>query len=131
MNLGEYRRICSNSGKVSASRGSVLIMILVIMGTLTIFGGLLMILAHNRVLLTQIEIDGAKAFFLAEAGIAQSIHELKHQLDPDGDGVGTIKERFLGEGWFTVIHDAKTTEIRSMGEVNGVKRTLQIQYAIN
>ena len=118
---------CHPSGK----KGAALFLVLVIVTFLSSFGGVLAVLAHNRYLLTQLEIDRVKAISLAEAGIAQAIHELKTQKDEDGNGLGNISIRNLGEGSFSVIHKSKTSEIRSTGLVNGVRRTLQVRYALN
>jgi len=113
------------------SKGLSFILILIVISTLTVLGGTLLLMVHNRVLLVQIEMDRTKAFFIAEAGISQSIFELKSQIDQHGDGVGNISRQSFGEGYFQVIHLASTGEIRSTGTVNSISRTVQIQYVSN
>lgn len=115
----------------NGKRGAALFLVLIIISSLSVFGGILMILGYNCVLASQLETDRVKAFFLAEAGIAQSVYEIKNKKDEDKDGLGTIRQKQLADGYFTVIHNVKTSEIRSTGIVNGTRRTLQIKYAIN
>ena len=115
----------------NGKHGAALFLILMIISSLSVFGGILMLLGFNRILSAQLETDRVKAVFLAEAGIAQAIYEIKSKNDADKDGLGTIKQKMIGDGYFTVIHNVKTSEIRSTGVVNGVRRTIQIKYAIN
>ena len=121
------------NGKPRQSRrlGAALFLVFLVITSLSIFGGILIVLVINRAEMAQLEIDRSKAFFLAEAGLAQSIHELKTQEDLDGDGVGNIASRNLGDGNFRVLHFSSTGEIRSTGTVNHVSRTLQIKYISN
>lgn len=111
--------------------GAVLFLVFLVVTSLSIFGGVLIILVISRAEQAQLEIDRAKAFSLAEAGIAQSIHELKTQVDMDGDGMGTIASRNLGDGNFRAVHFSSTGEISSTGTVNHVSRTVQIKYIAN
>ena len=115
----------------NGKRGAALFLVLMIISTLSVFGGILMVLSNNRVLMCQLEADRVKAIFLAEAGLADAVHELKTNSDPDRNGLGTLAEKKLGDGVYSVTHDPKTNEIRSSGTVNGVTRTLQIRYAVN
>lgn len=119
------------NGNNHSNKGAALFLVLVVITSLSVFGGVLMLLSDNRMLMAGLEIDSAKALSLAEAGIAQAIFEIKTQIDKDKDGYGNIKPTALGSGVYFTSHKASTQDIISTGEVNGVKRTIQIKYALN
>ncbi len=87
-------------------------------------------LLFSRMTLSLLNIDRLKAFYLAEAGIAKSINELKKDTDDDRNGVGNIKPSKLGDGVFFASHNFQTSTITAVGEVNHVKRTIQIKYTV-
>lgn len=74
------------------------------------------------------QLDRLQALYLAEAGIAESIHELKWNTDSDGNGMGNIIETPLGPGSYQARHDFRTTSITATGKVGDVIRTVQIKY---
>jgi Tfp pilus assembly protein PilX len=113
------------------NRGAALFLVLIIVSSLSVFGGVLMVLVQNRFLLTQLEIDRVKAISLAEAAISLSVHELKTQEDEDENGLGNVAERAIGEGLCFAEHRTKTGEILATGEANGVRRTVEVRYKSN
>ena len=74
------------------------------------------------------QIDRLQALYLAEAGIAKSINELKFDTDLDGNGIGNIDEAFLGRGTYQANHDFRTSSITAEGTVGDITRTVQIKY---
>lgn len=90
-----------------------------------------MIYVSDRLIMSQLEVDRIKAFSLAEAGLSQAIFELKFQRDTADDGIGIVRKHVLGDGYFYVHHVPPTQELVSTGVVNGVRRTVQIKYALN
>ncbi len=120
-------------GKIlqNGKNGATLIIFLIVVTVLSSLGAVLMVFTHNRMMLCQLEIDKVKAITLAEAGVSQSIHELKTSVDVDSDGLGTIKKRKFGNGYFYVTHSVKNNGIRSTGVSNDVKRTIYVKYALN
>ena len=76
--------------------------------------------------------DETKARYLAEAGIAFALYQLRaggtleNSVDAEGDPV----KYPLGEGFYTVIFEPEESLITSSGVVNGIKKTLQLQYNV-
>ena len=111
-------------------QGTILLTVIIVLIFLAVLGMSLLGLVFSRVTLTMLAIDRLKAFYLAEAGIAKSIYELRTDIDSDGNGLGNISPTKLGEGMFSARHDFQTFTITATGEVNKVKRTIQIKYAV-
>jgi hypothetical protein len=112
-------------------QGSILIIVILIMSTLSVFGGLLLGMVYDRFLNYELEADRAKALYIAEAGVSYSIWELKMNKDIEGNGFGNIQKYDFGGGYFTVNHNPETREIVSMGVFNDVRRTVSIIYESN
>ncbi len=120
-----YPRISASNSK----RGAVLITVIIILAFLAVLGMSLVAFLFSRSVHNQMELDRLKALYLAEAGIAASLYELRVDIDYDGDGVGNIPERKLGDGTYRVRHGFQTSTITSTGIVNDARRTVQIRYS--
>lgn len=114
----------------SGKKGTILLTVIVVLVFLTTLGMALLGMLFSRATLSMLAIDRLKAFYLAEAGIAKAIHELKTDIDYDGNGVGNILPTQLGGGSFSAGHNFQTSTIMAVGEVNKIKRTLQIKYSV-
>jgi len=84
---------------------------------------------HSSTSYSQVQLDRLKAIYLAEAGLAKSIWELRYDIDTDGNGVGNILRTKLGSGEFWSRHNFQASTITATGEVNRSRRTLQIKYS--
>ncbi|MBI4372477.1 MAG: hypothetical protein HY585_01970 [Candidatus Omnitrophica bacterium] len=116
------------NGKLHAKRGSILIVCLIILSTLTVYGGVLISVVFERSLNIDMEVNRLQSLYLAEAGLAISLHEVKSLNDIDGDGLGTIPPTQLGNGTYSAIHDTGTLSITGIGEVNEIQRKVRIKY---
>ena len=112
----------------SKRRGSILIACLIILATLTVYGGVLVSMVYERSINIRVEVDRLQSLYLAEAALARSLNEVKTMSDFDGDGLGTIRRTKLGSGIYYAIHDPGTLAITGVGDVNGVVRRVQIKY---
>ena len=112
------------------AKGTILLTVIVVLVFMATMGMSLLGMLFSRATLSMLAIDRLKAFYLAESGIAQSIHELKTDTDSDGNGVGNVLLVKLGGGEFSARHNFQTSTITAVGEVNHTKRTLQIKYAV-
>lgn len=113
---------------VKNESGAILIMVLIVYSSLVIFSGLVFSLVVDDAQRVEMEQSRVQALYLAEAGISQAMFELKNYADTDDNGIGTVAKRALGTGSFYVRHDAKRLTIISVGEVNGIRRELEMQY---
>ena len=119
---------CLRNGKNRPRRGSILIACLIILATLTVYGGVLVSVVYERSLNVRLEVDQLQALYLAEAALAKAINEVKSLKDVDGDGLANIPITKLGSGIYYAKHDPGTLAIVGVGEVNGVKRRVRIKY---
>jgi Tfp pilus assembly protein PilX len=112
------------------SKGAILMTVIVVLIFLSVMGMSLLGMLFARSTVSMLEIDRLKSFYLAEAGIAKSVYELRHNIDYSGDGIGNVSRTKLGEGEFWAAHNFITSTITATGEVNKVKRTIQIKYSV-
>jgi hypothetical protein len=110
-------------------RGSILIVCLIILSTLTVYGAVLISVVHERSLGVSLQVERLQAIYLAEAALSKSIDEIKSLADRNGDGLGTIPKTRLGNGIYFAVHNPATFTIAGVGEVNEVRRTVKIKYA--
>ena len=103
--------------------------VIVILVFLSVLGLSLVTLLLSRVSTANLELDRLQALYLAEAGIAKSVHELKYDKDFDANGIGNVAVTALAGGTFKASHDFQLSSITSVGEVNGIRRRIQIQYS--
>ena len=118
----------SKDGK-PAEHGSILIACLIILSVMTVYGAVLISVVYERSLGVSLSMDRTEALYLAEAGLAQALHEIKLLEDQDGDGIGTLPRKPLGHGVYFATHDPANLAITAIGEVNGVQRKVRIQYS--
>lgn len=103
-------------------------MVILILVFISVLGMSSIAFMQSRILKNTLETDRLKAYYLAEAGLAQAIHELKEDKDMDGNGLGTIKPTELGGGIYKASHNLDTFTIIGYGEYNDIERRVQIQY---
>jgi len=106
-----------------------LISVLLLLAFLSLVGAALVNFTFNLLTLTNAETDSVKAIYLAEAGIASGIKELKEGKDTDQDGLGNIPARKLGDGYFIVKHNPEIFTLSATGVVNKIKRSVEINYS--
>ncbi len=99
-------------------KGMILIWFYVLIAVLVIMGGSLYALSFQESMLTTIDQARDKAFYLAEAGLDQKLHDLK------AGNTSNISSTSLGDGTYSVTYDATTKRISSTGTVNGVSKTV-------
>ncbi|MEK6715038.1 MAG: pilus assembly PilX N-terminal domain-containing protein [Candidatus Omnitrophota bacterium] len=110
-----------------SSRGATLLLAIIIISALTLFGMSLVNLTLSRVSSVDLEVEKVKALYIAEAGIAKSLNELKKGIDADGDGIGVIKEAQFAEGVFEVTYNPAMFTFTSVGRVNKTQRAVQLK----
>ena len=113
---------------VNNDSGVILINVIIILLMIAVIGASLMTFFFSVSLFARAITDGAKAFYLAEGGISYGIHILKSSAvsDLEFQEFGPIG---LGEGVFSVTIDYRRSLITSMGLVNGVDKTVQLQFS--
>lgn len=112
---------------VKFKRGAALLLAIIILTSLALFGMSLVSLTFSRISSVDLEIDKVKALYLAEAGIAKSLNELKKGADPDADGIGIIPLTKFSDGEFEVVYNSALFTFTSTGCVNQTKRSVQLK----
>ena len=110
-------------------QGAVLITTIIVLVFLAVLGMSLIAFLFSYTTYSQMQLDRLKSLYLAEAGISQAIWELRFDVDPDGDGQGNISKTKLGDGLFWTRHNFQTSTLTATGEVNKLRRTVQIKYS--
>jgi hypothetical protein len=121
-------RVKSPASGKGHSHGSILIVCLILISTLTVFGGVLISAVYERSIKVSLEIDRLQSLYLAEAALSKAIQEVKSAVDVDGDGLGTIPVTILGRGTYSAVNDPATLAITGIGNVNGLKRSIRMKY---
>jgi len=109
-------------------QGSILITVIILLSTLTIYGAVLITVVFERSMLIHLELDRLQSLYLAEAGIAKSIQEIKTERDPGNNGLGTIAVTKLGRGTYAAQHEPGTLSILGIGNVNDIERSVRVYY---
>ena len=110
-----------------------MITVVIIMLTMALIGAALAELSSAVNYSIESILDQTKARYLAEAGIAHALHELRSGSDlSDAVDKATGEPVYipLGEGGYHVIYDPSESLITATGVVNGTKKTLQLQYNV-
>ena len=109
-----------------------MIMVVIIMLTMALIGAALAELSSSVSYSVGSILDQTKARYLAEAGIAHVLHELRggSDLSDTVDETGEPVYFPLGDGAFSVVYNPVESLITSTGVVNGTKKTLQLQYNV-
>jgi len=113
---------------VSGKRGIVLLGALIILLTISLIGATLASFFFSVSTIAEVELSRAQALYLAEAGIADAIYQLR-QGGFSGDATEQrVAAKALGDGDYEVIHDPAAGLVTSTGRVRGVRRTIQVKY---
>ena len=112
---------------IKHQRGATLLLAIIIISSLTLFGMSLVNLTISRVSSVDLEIEKVRALYIAEAGIAKSLNELKRGIDPDGDGIGVIKPTQFAGGSLEVTYNSAMFTFTSIGRVNKTERAVQLK----
>jgi Tfp pilus assembly protein PilX len=118
-------------------RGVVLLAVMIILLTMSVIGISLVAFFSAVNMSAQTVVDEAKAFYLAEAGVAQAISNLQgageeepqaeSDSDTGADGMN-IAPTQLGDGTYEVLVDANTCLITAEGKVHGITKKMQLRY---
>ena len=114
-------------------KGVALITVIVIMLTMALIGASLAELSSAVNYSVDNILDETKARYLAEAGIAHVLHELRNGSDLSDTvdkSTGDPVYFPLGDGGYSVIFNASESLITCTGIVNQTKKTLQLQYNV-
>ena len=120
-------------GKAPAQRGVALITVVIVMLTMALIGAALAELSSAVNYSVEGILDETKARYLAEAGIAHALHELRNGSDlADTVDKNTGEPVYfpLGDGGYTVLFNSTESLITCTGIVNQTKKTLQLQYNV-
>ena len=122
-----------NSPKRLSQRGVALITVVIVMLTMALIGAALAELSSAVSYSVEGILDETKARYLAEAGIAHALHELRNGSDLEDTvdkNTGDLVYFPLGDGGYTVIYNSSESLITCTGIVNQTKKTLQLQYNV-
>ena len=114
-------------------RGVALITVIIVMLTLALMGASLAELSSVVNFSVDTILDETKARYLAEAGIAHALHELRSGADLSDTIDKTSGEPIefpLGEGTYSIKYDAGESLITCTGIVHETKKTMQLQYNV-
>ncbi|MBI3333595.1 MAG: hypothetical protein HYZ93_05850 [Candidatus Omnitrophica bacterium] len=109
-------------------RGAALITAIILLLFLGSIGASLSSMVYSRLLAVNLEVDRLQAQYLAEAGIAQGLYEIKTGLDVFGGGRGSIPVTVLGPGLYKVDQDPKSSTLVAIGVVRDVRRVIVTKY---
>ena len=119
---------------VIMKKGVVLISVMIILLTMSVIGISLVAFFSAVSMSAQTIVDEAKAFYLAEAGIARAIGTLQDEdekltLDLASGIMGqSIPPVKLGEGTYEVFISKHNALITSIGKVHGIAKKMQLRY---
>ncbi len=111
---------------MNGNKGLILLNVVIILLTIALIGASLVAFFSLTNLSVRTTADRAKAFYLAEAGIAHAISVLRSKAGSGHDRIGPVS---LGEGIYEVEIDFSQSLIISTGRVGSSKKTLQLQYS--
>lgn len=114
-------------------RGVALITVIIVMMTMALLGASLAELASVVNFSVDTMLNETKARYLAEAGIAYAIHQLRAKTDLSvtiDKATGEPVLFPLGEGNYTVVFSPDESMITCTGIVHETKKTLQLQYNV-
>ena len=122
--MSKMRLLPSQNGKAYVLISTVLLLL-----TIALIGASLLLFFFSVNLKAQTGIDETKAFYLAEAGLSYAAFTLHSQSSTIGTTEQVLGPMDLGEGKFVVEINYLEFLITSTGEVNGAKKTLQMQFS--
>lgn len=107
----------------------VLISVIIVFLTIALIGATLVAFFSSVDISSRNFLDETKALYLAEAGIAYAIHILRYQTGSHEELAKSKGPFQLGDGTYMVEINHYQSLITSVGEVNGTKKTVQLQYS--
>lgn len=107
----------------------VLISVIIVFLTIALIGATLVAFFSSVDMSSRNFLDETKALYLAEAGIAYAIHLLRYQAGSHEELAKPKGPFQLGDGTYMVEINHYQSLITSIGEVNGTKKTIQLQYS--
>ncbi len=118
-------------------RGAILLIVLIVVLTISLLGMTLVALYYNVLTTGQIELYRAQALYLAEAGIAQAISNLKKEAESPPVAAIVMNESLkqivprtnFGAGYYEVFGNILDQVLVSTGSSHGVARTIQLKYS--
>ncbi|MDP2905713.1 MAG: hypothetical protein Q8O22_05370 [Candidatus Omnitrophota bacterium] len=117
--------------------GAILLIVLIVVLTISLLGMTLVALYYNVLTTSQIELYRAQALYLAEAGIAQAISNLRKEAESPPVAAIIMNESLkqivartnLGGGYYEVFGNILDQVLVSTGSSHGVNRTIQLKYS--
>lgn len=110
------------------SRGAILISVLILLLTISLLGATLSSFFLSVTTSAEIQLARAQALYLAEAGVAQTIHQIYQASQMGGAIPSEIPRTSLGEGDYEVSVDMNGGLVTSTGRSRGIRRTVQVKY---
>ncbi len=125
-------KTCLNAPAVIACgrRGAILLGALIMLFTISLLGATLAALFTSASLVAEVELSRTQALYLAEAGVAQAIHQVRAAGLSGKTALKEIPLTALGDGAYEAFHDSSSGLITSTGTANGVRRTIQVKYQL-
>lgn len=120
--------VIARARSARSNLGVALITVVIILMFLGALGTALIAVVYSRLSAVTLEVDRLQAQYLAEAGIAQGLHEIKTGLDVFGGGRGAIPVTALGPGFYKVDIDPATSTLTAIGVVRDVRRVIVTKY---
>jgi four helix bundle protein len=114
--------------KLHSARGAILLGALIMLFTISLIGATLAALFTSVSLIAEVELSRTQALYLAEAGIAQTIHQVRQAGLSGKDVLREVPLTALGEGQYEATHDSSAGLITATGISHGVRRTIQVKY---
>ena len=102
--------------------------VLLILLTISLIGATLASLFFSVTTVAEVELARAQALYLAEAGVAQAIHQLRQEGLLGGEAMQQLPPTPLGEGEYEVTNDLTAGLITATGRVRGIRRAVQVKY---
>jgi len=114
---------------VNGKNGVVLLNVVIILLTIALIGASLAAFFSLVNIAARETVNEAKAFYLAEAGIAHAVGMLRNRTviaEVENERIGPIS---LGDGTYEIEIDLMQSLIISTGRVASTRKTLQLQYS--
>lgn len=110
-------------------KGVILLNVIIILLTIALIGASLAAFFSLVNLSARITANDAKAFYLAEAGMAHAVNIIREKALSTDIFEKKIGPLSLGDGTYEIRIDVARSVIVSTGRAGGSKKTLQLQYS--
>jgi len=101
---------------------------LILLFTISLMGATLALFFSSISTVADVEVSRAKALYLAEAGVAKTVSQLRQAAATGEPTIAALPATALGEGRYEVEHDPSSGLITATGTVHGISRTIQVKY---